>query len=549
MLSDYHREQLLLCSTQNEAERRLRSVAPRSVVRQIWKELHDLETRPHKANRAAPSSEQAELPGVAPAAPDEAPKPVAGGSIASPDQQRRRLAGTRFVFTSAQNNTHVHTDFWNALNTFASRNNADLYVSRFSYNKSGWGQPTVEDEDIWYDPAIQSYVLDEQVKVANDLVFCGELDILPTAATPLQTLQNYTGPNSGIVPHAKVHMQSQATMKHDPAKFMYTTGTCTMRNYIERKAGQVATFHHTFGALYVEVAEDGTWFARQLIASDNGVFFHLGTAYGPGWSAPAADFGDTGVTLGDIHIEQIDMDALSSALAILNELQPKYVTIHDLIDFQPRNHHNIKDPYFRVWEHWNGIDKVEQVFVRAARFLAGLQTKFPGTTFYVIRSNHDQAFERWLKDVSAATDAANARYWHEANAIKLLGLEQGQDKDIFVWAMQDAADKRNFDLSRIVWVKEDQSLVINDIEHGMHGHRGPNGARGNPKAFRQMGRKANTGHTHSAGIIDGVWTAGVMAKLDMGYNTGPSSWSHSHIVTHPNGKRSILTTRGKEWKA
>jgi len=59
----------------------------------------------------------------------------------------------------------------------------------------------------------------------------------------------------------------------------------------------------------------------------------------------------------------------------------------------------------------------------------------------------------------------------------------------------------------------------------------------------------NTGHTHSTGIIDGVYTAGVHGKLDMDYNKGPSSWSHSHVITYPNGKRAIITIKDGKWRA
>jgi hypothetical protein len=66
---------------------------------------------------------------------------------------------------------------------------------------------------------------------------------------------------------------------------MYTTGACTLRNYINRKAGQVATFHHVFGALYVEVAEDGKWFVRQIMADDSGAFYDLDVYYTPDFGA------------------------------------------------------------------------------------------------------------------------------------------------------------------------------------------------------------------------------------------------------------------------
>ncbi|QOE32138.1 hypothetical protein CPT_Paso_021 [Rhizobium phage Paso] len=486
------------------------------------------------------------------------PRPIAGGVLSDPSESRERLEGKRFILTSAQNNTHLHEDFWNALQTFAAERGATMLVSRFTYNKNAWREGTVPegvnattegDTGIWYDPRIIPYICDRQVKLADGLVFCGELDILPTAATPLESLRNYTGPNSGIVPHAKVHMVSQATMLDEDAKLLYSTGTVTLRNYIDRKAGQVATFHHTFAAAYVEVDKDGDWFVRQLIADDNGVFYDLDTAYGPGWSRPATEFGDTVVTLGDIHIEKVDAVAVAGAIEMTQFVKAKHVTVHDLIDFTPRNHHNIRDPHFLVEQHYQGVATVEKGMALGARFLVGLGAALPNTKLHVIRSNHDQAFERWLKNVDAFHDPANATYWCIANAEKLDAIRNGRTLDVFVWAMHYAAASEGFKFTNVKFVQEDESVVINDIEHGMHGHRGPNGSRGNPKAYRQMGRKVNTAHTHSAGVIDGVWTAGTLSLLRLGYNAGPSSWSHSSIITYPSGKRAIITQRGAKWRA
>jgi hypothetical protein len=93
-----------------------------------------------------------------------------------------------------------------------------------------------------------------------------------------------------------------------------------------------------------------------------------------------------------------------------------------------------------------------------------------------------------------------------------------------------------------VFVSEDNSFTIcGNIECGMHGHLGANGARATPTQFARAGAKSNTGHTHSPKILDGAYVAGVSGKLDMGYNKGLSSWAHAHIVTYPNGKRAILT--------
>jgi len=65
----------------------------------------------------------------------------------------------------------------------------------------------------------------------------------------------------------------------------------------------------------------------------------------------------------------------------------------------------------------------------------------------------------------------------------------------------------------------------------------------------KIGRRANTGHTHTAQIIDGLFVAGTMTRLRLDYVKGPSSWSHSLIVTYPNGKRTIVTCFNGKWRA
>ena len=108
--------------------------------------------------------------------------------------------------------------------------------------------------------------------------------------------------------------------------------------------------------------------------------------------------------------------------------------------------------------------------------------------------------------------------------------------------------------SKDIFLGIDDGWVICDdgsggIECSMHGDLGPNGSRGTPLGLSKMGRRANTGHTHSAAIIDGLYVAGCMSRLSQDWNLGPSSWSHSHIVTYPNGKRTIVTMFNGKWRA
>lgn len=469
--------------------------------------------------------------------------PFAGGTVLSPDKNRPWLAGKRFVFTSAQNNTYVHEGFLASLLHFCKHKDAQLVVSTFTYNKSGFQNGTKDSDELWFDHRIKDHIVDTSVQVADDLIFCGELDILPTAADPLSGLYNYAYNNSGIVPHAKVALRSLPRIKGEDPRFLYTTGSITLRNYIQRKAGQKAEFHHVFGALYVEINDDGEWFARQLVACSDGSFCDLDLMVTPDGITEGHSV--SGLQLGDIHIERIDQDVLLGAGDMIQSLTPDYIFVHDLTDFYTRNHHNIKDPYFLAEMMANGNPTVEDGMQLCAEFLAQLSTS-TDTEVIVVESNHDLAFKKWLREADIKTDPVNAKLWHLYN-FKIHNAIQSKDKRYSPF--EDAIRAQGWWLDNVRFLREDDSFLLHDIECGMHGHLGPNGARGNPRNLRNIGRKVNIGHVHSAEIVDGVYAAGISCQLDMGYNKGPSAWSHSHILTYKNGKRSIITMRGSKWKA
>jgi hypothetical protein len=108
-------------------------------------------------------------------------------------------------------------------------------------------------------------------------------------------------------------------------------------------------------------------------------------------------------------------------------------------------------------------------------------------------------------------------------------------------------------LEGITFVNEGGSYVIchdaGGIECGAHGHLGSNGAPGRPADLARVSGKANFGDKHAFQIIDGAYFAGTSSLLDLGYNKGPSSWRHGHIVTYGNGKRTLLPMHGRKWRA
>lgn len=484
-------------------------------------------------------------------------EPVVGGTMEAPDVRRQEAHGKTFVLTCAQNNTDLIPDeWWRTLLNLVDHYGAELHISRFTYNKAAYGNKAVkpgskkasDEREIYYDERIDPYVSDEDIQLAPDLVWLGGLNVLPTAVNPITGFQTHTRQMSCIIPHAKIAMESVATMKVDPAKFVYTTGAVTQRNYIQKSAGQKADFHHVFGALLVEVDEEGNWWTRQLNFDTDGGLYDLNKFFTP--TEVFEQVRVQAVTHGDIHGFKMDDDICHSVFGkagALNKLWPREQFFHDIIDFMPRNHHNMKSFQFQAEMHKDATESVEEEFDQMSLYLMNKAYRDWCASFVVV-SNHDQAFNLWLDNVAGLYDPVNMELWLRYNHLR--AVQGDSTVHPFVHLMtKHCADYGQHPVSRCTptFLKEDSSYkILDEIEAAMHGHLGPNGARGAPRNIRTAG-KANTGHTHSAGIVEGVYTAGVYGKLDMGYNRGLSSWSHSMIVTYPNKKRAILTHNSKGW--
>jgi len=484
--------------------------------------------------------------------------PTVHGQIAERASRQFKRSGYRvFILTSAQNNTLLHGEFWRNLKAYADFRGAEILVSRYSYNKkryAGKAKPGSEKpsdfDGLWYAPEIENYVCDESIKLGKDLVWCGELNILPTAAKPLTGFDSYTGQASSVIPHAKIAKKSVPTGKYERTKFLFTTGTVTQRNYIATKAGQIADFHHAYGALIVEFDEQERWFARQINATNDGSFYDR--TYFVRDGSVTDEHRVKGINWGDIHTAQLDpivRQAAWGAGGMLDVLRPEYQFFNDLLDFLNRNHHNVGNPHVGFERFIKGQESVEEEVKSCSDFLRDARREWCESI--VVDSNHDRAMERWLREADYKNDAVNAVFFLEAQLEKYRSIQSEKHKAFHLveWAMRRAgcAESDRF-------LREDESFVLcpehgGGIECGMHGDLGVNGSKGGPLQFTRMGRKANTNHTHTDGINDGVYTAGDLGKQDKGYNRGPNSHSQSNVVTYANGKRAIYTMWDGRWCA
>lgn len=471
-----------------------------------------------------------------------------------------------FILTCAQNNTDIHLPTWANLLALAEHEGAKIMVSTFMYTKKGLAARNAkanrtsavhDKDDTWFDPHVVPFINNDRVEIAKGLVWCGELNIIPTAVSPLTGLEVYTGRKSMVAPHVTQQMQSIASYgEGDGAKLNYCTGTVTQRNYIQRKEGFKAEFHHMYGALFVEVDEAGHWWCRQLNADSDGVIYHIGPDGVLKVDGGIVTSGHRvlSVTGGDTHEDEKDPvvhDAKYRTGGMVDVLQPKYNFVHDVLNFARRSHHNLKDPYFMIEQFVKKRESVEEEITGVRSFLQ--EIKRPGCLTVVVDSNHDRHLDRWLTENDGRKDPVNARYWSLLNKYKIDTIYSGISGSVLAAAIADW-DTSWCSKWRVKFLEEDEGFVTakgcgGGIENGMHGDRAANGARGNIRSFAKMGRRSNVAHSHSCGIFQGCFQAGTNSKQKLRYNHGASSWSQSDIVTFENAKRCIVTFAFGKWHA
>ena len=478
----------------------------------------------------------------------------------------------RYLVTCAQNNTHINQKFWDNLVAYSTFIDAEIMVARFTYNKASYSSgksvkpgrgPTLGDKaDAWWDPELAPYICDDperhgscRYRLAPGLLFAAEMNILPTAARPLSGLETYTGRESAIFPHAKIALESGASAQGEPTKFNYTTGCVTKRNYIQKKTGLKAEFHHAYGALIVEVRPNGSWWVRQLNADGKGRFYDIprlsdatGVLVADGEVHKVDEV--EAVNWGDVHASEIEDETIElnwGEGGILDQLKPRYQFMHDIFSFRSRSHHEMKSFGRMYYKHVFGEASVEEELQVTANVAIKADRHF--TQMVVVNSNHDRHGERWLDEADYRADPLNAELFLEAQLSRIRAIRTKESWDFHTWGMRRAGVGDD-----VLFLEKDQSFVIckkgsgTGIECGMHGDLGPNGSRGTTNNLTKVGRRINKGHDHKATIMDGVYSAGACG-LNFPYMSGPTSHSISHIVTYPNGKRAIMTVWDGDFRA
>jgi hypothetical protein len=378
------------------------------------------------------------------------------------------------------------------------------------------------------------------------------MNIQPTEENPLSGLETYVGPSSVIFPHTKVEMRSVATTPSQPVKLLYTTGCVTLMNYIQKKAGLKAEHHHRYAFLVVEVDSTGNWWVRQVAARKNGRSIQDLNVTVIDGQIKATDAKVEAVTWGDLHATMTDPLVMEASIDMLDALQPKYQFLHDVMEGASINRHTRKhkDNHEQFDTFLRGLHRVDEEVKRTKAVIEAYLR--PWCQTIIPDANHDRKwFKLWLREFDYRVDPGNAELFLRLQAFMYSQIRAGKlskDVNLMKYIFETEGGMKP---DAVTFLLPDETFMVQEVECGMHGHLGPNGAMGAPGNLSKIGAKATTGHTHVAGIYHGLYVAGTSTLLTQcwGYTIGPSAWTHSHVVCYPNGQRTVVTMRDGKWHA
>lgn len=458
-----------------------------------------------------------------------------------PALQRKRL-----LITWAQNATKVHHGFFAALQNYCKRENAQLLVipGRYKNPTSQWTESQA-NEERWA-PELVPYLVNTRVRLNRNLVLLADIKMQPTASSPLTGFEGITHGESGILGHPKLQLKTVPTPQSRFPKLLTTTGAITVANYTDTKAGKGGEFHHILGACLAELCDDGVFHLRQVNARADGAFIDLDRAYHPDGSveqthAKALVFGDAHYRFADPAV----VAATFGAGGLVETLKPETLVWHDLLDSYAVTPHHEGRPFVKLAKHRAGFDMISVEVRETVDWLVKLSR---GRTSVVVPSNHDDMLSRWVQRADWRDDPANAEFYLEtalqmARASRMEATGAATIDPFGYWL--DRLKGRN---ANVRCLRRGESFTVGGIELSLHGHEGPNGARGSVKNLSRIGVRVISGHGHSPAIEEGHHRTGTMTRLKAEYTGAVGSWLNTHCSIDAFNKRHLHTIIDGKWR-
>lgn len=456
----------------------------------------------------------------------------------------RPLSAQRYLITSAQNATGVHSAFWETLEVAAAHMKAELVVVPFRYKNPTSVWTNDQERDDWWASETEPHLYNVRKKLNDNLILAADIKIQPTASSPLSGFESLTGAESCIIGHPKMQLRSIAVPGGRYPKLLTTTGCCTRKNYVDSKAGKLGSFHHHLGAIVVEIV--GKKFRLRQIEADSadGSFTDLNWHYTVDGAvkAPRAK----ALVMGDTHValtsKQVD-NAHFGKGGMVEVLDPETLVWEDVLDGYAVNPHHYGNPFIAQAKRQAKMGDIRKEIEQTVAFVA---ERTVGRKSILVASNHNHFLSRWIVSTDWRQSPENAAFYLETAMAMLSSVKMGDGGteylDPFIHWVNKLKGK-----AEIRCLAKNESCRIAGIELSLHGHEGPNGSRGTLRNLARLGVKVVSAHTHTPGIEEWNYQVGTSGQLQQEYMSGPSSHQNADCIIYDTGARSLLFVIDGEW--
>lgn len=341
------------------------------------------------------------------------------------------------------------------------------------------------------------------------------------------------------------------------------TGSICVPNYkANRRTARVAKAQHIVGALIlIYNRKTRTTHYRHVIARKDGSFTDLDKRYYPDGRIEKVK--GASLVLGDLHFIMLDPKVHAAHQAIAKLIEPDYIIGHDVDDFRSKNHHNEGKRITKARLARGGMLDMKKEDGVNRHYLLEYQ-KLAKKKLKVIKSNHDEARDRWLEEARWIDEPYEFLDGAILSAISVLGGDTLQFSmtgvEEFTEFLETVVEKmNNHDYSptefkpskhftKTDWGDRNTLGKIAGVYTGKHGDKGANGSKGSSSQFVKMVKKMVKGHTHTTDVLHKIYTVGTSARTQMGYNDGEgTTWSQSLSIVYPDGEVQMVQLTNGQW--
>lgn len=420
-----------------------------------------------------------------------------------------------YIITTAVPGCKPNKSFINSLLGYAKKHKAKLLV--------------LPSQSLYADDVVDPYILANLDLVSDDRklnsnLHISSLPINPEAEDPVTGLGRHAQQEGSLIlASPKQRLESIASPSQELPRVVMTTGACTHPNYRPTKKGIIANKDHVAGAIIVEVENSRIYHFRQIQASTDGSFVDLGIRYKPNGATAKVQL--EALVPGDWHVGSTDDSVRQAVIGFIKQYNPKHLILHDFFDGLSINHH-LEHKLIQQARLARTIT-LEQELQMARQELTEL-TKI-AKNVVVVKSNHDEFLDKYLDE---------GKFLHDKQNL-IIGLKLAYVKAVGGDALKFALSNNQ---SNLTFLTDTDSFKVTpkQIELGVHGHRGPNGARGSSKSLERAYGAIVHGHTHSPSILREAFCVGTSTKLQLDYNKGASSWMQTMCFVYADGSRQLI---------